>query len=131
MLIFDPFDEFDVYSLLPLADFVVTRASTVGEEALVLGRRVIAFDLLPEGPSRHHKHLMECGNYSVVYADPEDDLRTALTTAASYPRDLSPRVPPVVEKDLTYRLDGQSTRRAADEIVAQLFGASYRTTGDA
>ena len=131
MLIFDPFDELDVYSLLPLADFVVTRASTVGEEALVLGRRVIAFDLLPEGPSKHHKHLTEYGNFSLVYANPENDLRAALSSAASYPRELSPRVSSVVEKDLTYRLDGQSTQRAADAILAQLFGASSHTIGDA
>ena len=41
--------DLDVYSLLYIADLLITRASTVAEEAVLMGKKVIAFDLIELG----------------------------------------------------------------------------------
>jgi hypothetical protein len=123
LLIVEPDDpDLDIYSLLLVSDFLITRASTVGEEALLFGKKVIAFDMLSNGPSKHNKHLAEYGDYTVVYPTPEGDLRLALSFAATDSSAQSVRFNSSTEKDLTYRLDGCSTKRASDEILRYLLG---------
>lgn len=125
LLIVEPDDrDFDVYSLLSVCDFVITRASTVGEEALLLGKKVIAFDLLRDGPSKHYKHLANYGDYSIVYATPERDLRDVLTLTTRAKPSASRHPTEAVVNDLTYRLDGQSAHRAVNEILKQLLAPS-------
>ncbi|NJM85401.1 MAG: hypothetical protein HC839_04415 [Leptolyngbyaceae cyanobacterium RM2_2_21] len=114
--------ELDVYSLLSIADLLITRASTVAEEALIMQRSVIAFDLKPEGPSQGYKHLEEYGSYTTVYSQPTDQLKnaiaTALTSKSASPATSSQALDTVA--DLTYRLDGQSTARAVEAILQEL-----------
>lgn len=114
----------DIYSLLSICDVLITRASTVAEEALLLGKRVIAFDLLPEGPSREYGHLADYGDYTNVYAEPRDALSRALSDALAPTRPAQQPTGRNVEADLTYRLDGNSVDRAVNEILRQLCGAS-------
>ncbi len=81
----------DFYSLLSISTVVITRASTAGEEALALGKAVIAFDIDSSGPSKGYKHLENHPNYQTVYARPEDALRNAISFAiAHYPDFSSP-----------------------------------------
>jgi hypothetical protein len=110
--------DFDVYSLLHIADLFITRASTVAEEALLMGKKVIAFDLIKSGPSKYYKHLEAYGYYHTVYASPQNALRdtisAALLSESNYKHDIA-------IGDFTYLLDGKSTDRAVDEIIDQVF----------
>jgi CDP-glycerol glycerophosphotransferase (TagB/SpsB family) len=110
----------DVYALLDCCDLFITRASTVAEDALVMGKRVIAFDLMESGPSKHYKHLEEYELYETVYAAPKTALREAVLSSLC--SDSKPQRSGRVEDDITYCLDGRSTERAASEIVTELFG---------
>ncbi|MFE4107085.1 UDP-N-acetylglucosamine 2-epimerase [Almyronema epifaneia] len=110
--------ELDVYSLLSIADLLITRASTVAEEALIMQRRVIAFDLKPNGPAKGYQHLEEYGSYTTVYQHPTDQLKKAIAAALDNPQPQSQPLDTVA--DLTYRLDGQSTTRAADALLAEV-----------
>lgn len=106
--------DLDVYSLLYIADLLITRASTVAEEALVMGKKVIAFDLIKSGPSKYYKHLEAYGFYRTAYASPQSALREAISAAlfseSNYKYDSA-------IGDITYLLDGKSTDRAVDEII--------------
>ena len=113
--------ELDIYSLLKISDALITRASTVAEEALMMGKRVVSFDYLVEGPAKGYRHLEEYGVYQTVYPTPESSLRQAikqaltpalLTQASGAAKDLA--------AEFTYRLDGQSTVRAADALLEDL-----------
>lgn len=75
----------DFYSLLALADFLVTRASTASEEALLEGKPVVAFDLDSSGPSRGYPDLRAHPYYKLVYADPPGSLAEALRWASEMP----------------------------------------------
>lgn len=114
--------ELDVYSLLAVSELLITRASTVAEEALIMGRQVIAFDLMSEGPSRNYKHLEEYGNYTTVYKDSQPSLReivdTVMNCSAGEPTQTDQSE---IVQELTYRLDGKSAQRGTDEILKQLF----------
>jgi hypothetical protein len=116
--------DLDVYCLLSISDFLITRASTVAEEALLLGKKVIAFDMLPEGPSREYRHLSDYGDYTNVYAEPANALSLALSESLARTRPAEKPTSRNVEADLTYRLDGNSVHRAVNEILRELFGTS-------
>lgn len=111
--------ELDVYRLLFISDLLLTRCSTVAEEALMTGKSVVAFDLFPSGPSKGYKHLEEYGSYTTAYASPEQGLKESITTAlfSSYNSNTKQNI----EEEITYKLDGNSTNRAVDEILARLF----------
>jgi len=114
--------ELDVYSLLTVSELLITRASTVAEEALIMGRPVITFDLMREGPSKNYKHLEDYGSYITVYPDSELNLREVIDTfMADFPTEKSHTNQSEIIHDLTYCLDGQSAQRGTDEILKQLF----------
>ncbi|NEQ32821.1 MAG: hypothetical protein F6K04_17755 [Leptolyngbya sp. SIO4C5] len=110
--------ELDVYSLLSVADLLITRASTVAEEALIMQRSVIAFDLRPEGPAKGYKHLEEYGSFMTVYRQPANQLKEAIAAVFETPQVSRQSLDTTAE--LTYRLDGQSTARAADALLIEL-----------
>jgi hypothetical protein len=109
----------DVYSLLKISDLLLTRASTVAEEALLMGKPVIAFDLIERGPSKLYKHLEEYEIYRTVYADSTNTLKDAVFEALFLDRNFMGNS--IIEDDFTYLLDGRSTDRAVSEIFRQLF----------
>lgn len=117
--------ELDVYSLLSISELLITRASTVAEEALIMGRRVVTFDLMPEGPSKNYKHLEEYGDYMTVYPSSTLNLKDAIDHALSQTTNGYNQIKQhEIIQELTWRLDGQSTRRATDEILKQVIGVS-------
>ena len=109
--------DLDVYSLLHIGDLLITRASTVAEEALVMGKKVIAFDLITSGPSQYYKHLEAYGYYRTVYEYPKNALREAISEAlfADYSYNHDHAI-----SDFSYLLDGKSTDRAVDAIIDQV-----------
>jgi hypothetical protein len=123
--------ELDVYSLLSISELLITRASTVAEEALIMGRRVVAFDLMPEGPSRNYKHLEEYGDFTTVYKDTEPVLGTVIDQVISQSgqEGSSDHQSKIIE-ELTYCLDGKSTDRATYEILHYLFKADFDNSQD-
>lgn len=113
--------ELDVYSLLLISDLLITRASTVAEEALMMGKKAIAFDLFTSGPSEWYRHLEAYGSYTTTYASPKEALKDSIFTALFYSSSENKISHPEIVQDLTYCLDGNSTSRAVDEILVQLF----------
>lgn len=111
--------ELSVYALLSIADLLLTRSSTVAEEALMMGKQVVAFDLFEDGPSKGYKHLEEYGVYQTVYADPKPALKTEIERML-LDRDSDHSTTIDLAAEFTYALDGQSTQRAVDEIVQRL-----------
>ena len=113
--------ELDIYFLLKISKALITRASTVAEEALMMGKQVVSFDYFTEGPAKGYRHLEEYGVYQTVYPTPKHSLRQAINQALE-PSGLTPASG--ADKDLaaefTYRLDGQSTVRAADVLLEEL-----------
>lgn len=114
--------ELDVYSLLSVSELLITRASTVAEEALIMGRPVIAFDLMKEGPSKHYQHLEEYSGYTTVYTDSQPSLGEVVDTVMGHSaREATQIDQSEIVQELTYRLDGKSAQRGTNEILKQLF----------
>jgi CDP-glycerol glycerophosphotransferase (TagB/SpsB family) len=111
--------ELDIYQLVMISDVVLTRASTVGEESLMLGKKVIAFDLFSDGPSKGYAHLAEYGSHTTVYAEPAESLKNALDQALSSPQPDAQNQANIVA-DLTCALDGKSTERAIEVLLSQV-----------
>jgi CDP-glycerol glycerophosphotransferase (TagB/SpsB family) len=112
----------DVYSLLHVSDLLITRASTVAEEALVMGKPVIAFDFTEAGPSKDYKHLEEYKLYRTVYSDSENTLRAEVINALS--ADYTNGGIRNAQEEFTYLLDGRSTERAIIEITRRVFSSA-------
>lgn len=104
----------DTYELLVLADLLLTRCSTVAEEALLLGKPVVAFDLDESGPARDYGCLAAMGRYTLTYAEPPGALAAALREGLA--AGVAP-VPPQVVAALTHALDGRALQRAADAVA--------------
>ena len=111
--------ELDIYRLLFISDLLLTRCSTVGEEALMMGKKVVAFDLFASGPSKGYKHLEEYGTYTTAYASPKEALKEGIATALFSVSNGNKKHN--LEEEITYCLDGNSTNRAVDEVLKQLF----------
>lgn len=113
--------ELDVYSLLSISELLITRASTVAEEALIMGQRVVAFDLMPEGPSQNYKHLDEYSDFTTIYKDSKPSLQTAIDKAMmQLTKESSNIYQSKIIGELTYSLDGKSTYRSTNEILRQI-----------
>jgi CDP-glycerol glycerophosphotransferase (TagB/SpsB family) len=114
--------ELDIYKLLLISDLLLTRCSTVAEEALLANKKVVAFDLFPWGPSQGYKHLEEYGSYTTAYAEPQKQLSTAISQALLSPPESTEKQQDheTIVADITYALDGGSTARAVDAILQEL-----------
>jgi UDP-N-acetylglucosamine 2-epimerase len=112
----------DTYSMLRTADLVVTRCSTVAEEALLLGKKVVAFDLDKDGPSRNYHHLLQFGDYRAAYAEPFDTLGRTIRDALD--ADACPAAHRDVVAELTRSLDGHSMACTVEAILGELQAAT-------
>ncbi|MBP0001884.1 MAG: UDP-N-acetylglucosamine 2-epimerase [Cyanobacteria bacterium SID2] len=115
--------ELDVYGILSISDLLLTRCSTVAEEALMMGKKVVAFDLFEDGPSKGYKHLEEYGSYRTAYASPDNALNNAISAALFSEEAVESSLN--VAEDITYRLDGNSTNRAVDEILTEVLASHH------
>lgn len=110
VLIIEPKDRsFDFYKLLNICDLLVTRASTAAEEALLLQKPVLAFDILEEGPAKnlspvsHSSIFRECVGRSL-------DLAKAIKSSLDC-KPVQPHEHHFFVEGVTYRLDGLSSER--------------------
>lgn len=111
----------DIYALLQITDLLITRASTVAEEALLMNKKVIAVDVDEHGPSSAYHHLEEYGSYKTVYISSEDGLKQAVQTALFEPSNSEQKSDYNLEREFTYALDGKSLQRTVDELLQQLY----------
>ena len=113
----------DIYDLLIVSDLVMTRASTVAEEALILGKTVVGYDVVEKSYLKQYSFLKEFRNFhSCIDSSPEglrkvlDDLIATVST-----RHGTFSIDAQAERFFTYRLDGQSGHRTADAILEELW----------
>lgn len=106
---------FSIYDLAIVADLVITRASTVAEESLVLGTQCVAFDLFADGPSTGLKWLEGVRGYRQCI-DGRSDLKSVIKAMLS--RDDEMFLPSEqFISNITFKLDGASARRVCDLLV--------------
>lgn len=125
ILIIEPSEQrINIYSLLKIANLVITLASTVAEEALLLRIPVLAFDLYSTGPSNNYSYLQKYPLYErFVWASNPYDLRDKilyLASAHKYNHQENDKIDSQIEEELTYKLDGYSSMRAAKAIISMI-----------
>jgi len=123
ILIIEPSEQtITTYSLLKISNLVITLASTVAEEALLLRVPVLAFDLYPTGPSNAYSFLQKYPLYErFVWASNHKDLNDKilhLASAHKYNQLENDKIDSQMEEDLTYKLDGYSSLRAAKSVMS-------------
>lgn len=104
----------DLYTIFPEISLVMTRASTVAEEALALGVPAVAFDVLAEGPASGYRLLCNFSRFRLVTKGGSEALKIAAEELLKLGR-APERERQQVCKEIT-RLDGKSVYRAASKI---------------
>lgn len=117
----NPPGSIDTYSLLYISDLLITRASTLAEEAILLKKKVIAFDLMADGATRFYEHLKEYGYYKTAYLDVGPPLAECVNEALFKSSKKNYSKIQNIERDFTYIFDGKSSQRAAKEILKELY----------
>ncbi|WP_379925150.1 UDP-N-acetylglucosamine 2-epimerase [Mariniflexile jejuense] len=117
---------FTFYELAMVSDLIISRSSTTIEEGIMLGKRVVAFDLFSDGPSCHLEHLMKFSNYKKVLLTDKKSLNDTITELINIDVcDLS-----IIEAvDMfTYKLDGKSIERIKNAllVILELNNRNYR-----
>ncbi|QFZ92215.2 hypothetical protein [Synechococcus elongatus] len=115
-----PQDQPDTYQLLQQADLVISRASTVLEEAVMLGKAAIAFDLFPNGPASRYRHLQAFPNFQWIAGAAVPPLTEAIRTALITPKRLTDEDRDRCIAAFSDRLDGRSVERGVAVIRNQL-----------
>ncbi|MBD0833086.1 UDP-N-acetylglucosamine 2-epimerase [Aestuariibaculum sediminum] len=72
VLIEPPHSRLTFYDYLNISDLLISRASTVIEEALIFGKLVLAFDLFEDGPINSYNSLKIYKNYLQIIGDRKD-----------------------------------------------------------
>ncbi|KJD33392.1 hypothetical protein PK35_05910 [Tamlana nanhaiensis] len=103
------------YDLILKSDLIISRASTIIEESLMLNRQVIAFDLFEKGVSRHYDFLSKYSEYSKIINSSSElkkeiVRKLALTNNNKY-------INEKIVSDLTYRFDGKSSSRLVEALI--------------
>jgi hypothetical protein len=97
------------YQCALVSDLILSRSSTVIEEALLLGKNVISFDLFHDGPSIYYKHLETFKTYERVVGD-TSDLEEKITSFLFEKPVKDPES--IVDGDLiSYKFDGKAIER--------------------
>jgi hypothetical protein len=113
-IIFPNNKDFTFYELATVSDLIISRSSTVIEEGIFLGKKVISFDLFKDGPSNNLSHLNTFFNYKqVIYGD--GVLKNTIEELINNGNSLS-----YYDKAIelfTYKLDGKSNERIKDALL--------------
>ncbi|XCF07732.1 hypothetical protein ABI125_07685 [Tamlana crocina] len=97
-----------VYDVIKASSLVISRASSVIEESLMLKKRVVAFDLYEDGASKHYDFLLKYDIYKKVI---KDSKRLALAIRELESSIISDFEIDEIIGNTTYKLDGKSTER--------------------
>ncbi|OAD46138.1 UDP-N-acetylglucosamine 2-epimerase [Polaribacter atrinae] len=105
---------FSVYDYIKISDLVISRSSTVIEEALLLGKNIIAYDLFEDGPSIHYSKLEKYEQYKKI-VETEINLKKAIEYFINKKVDYKKHKSDMVE-NFTYKLDGESLQRVVNAL---------------
>lgn len=106
---------FTFYELAMISDLIISRSSTTIEEGIMLGKRVIAFDLFSDGPSSHLEHLITFANYKKVLLTDKKSLNDTVIELIN--KDVcDSNIRDAVDM-FTYKLDGKSLERIKDALI--------------
>lgn len=105
---------FTFYELAQVSDIIISRSSTTIEEGVMLGKKVIAFDLFDDGPSRHLEHLKEFPSFKKVLLKDKTNLKTSIYELLD--KEISKSKINEAVDMFTYRLDGKSKERIKNTL---------------
>lgn len=107
--------ELTTYDYIFISDLVISRASTVIEESLIMNKKVIAFDLYEEGPSKHYSILHGINNYKRIVGD-NINLQNEINLILNNNKNELSIFDDLV-KEITYKLDGNSSNRVINSLI--------------
>ncbi len=110
---------FSFYELAKISDILISRSSTVIEEGIMLGMKVIAFDLFEDGPSRHLEHLDNFNNYEKVIFNRDKLLKNVIEEFID--KEINILETDYISAMFTRKLDGKSNemvKKALLNIIA-------------
>lgn len=107
-------NENTVYGIINNSDLVISRASSIIEEALMINKKVIAYDLFKDGSSKYYDFLLKYDSYKKVIGD-DFNLRTEIDdlVAKSISTDMNAKE---LIYNTTYKLDGKSSERIINAL---------------
>jgi CDP-glycerol glycerophosphotransferase (TagB/SpsB family) len=100
------------YECSIVSDLIISRSSTVIEEAIMLNKKVISFDLFHNGPSKFYKHLDDINIYKRILGL-DADLRREIDIMVEQNID-NQNLNHNYTSLFTYKLDGKSNERVMD-----------------
>lgn len=108
-------NDIDIHSLINASDFVLTRLSTTGFEAMIIKKPVIVFDT--------YSNTSDYNDYnefnSVYLVSKKGDLKKVLIKVLKNPNEKLKNMEKFVNKHYSY-VDGKSSRRVADLIEGMI-----------
>ncbi|WP_169514045.1 UDP-N-acetylglucosamine 2-epimerase [Christiangramia echinicola] len=108
--------KFNTYKLIKDCHLLLSRSSTVIEEALIISKKVIAFDLYNDGPSKEYSILERYAHYKRVVgvnADLKSEIEKMINISDEFTLNTE-----IIEK-VGFKLDGKSTERVVG-IIEQI-----------
>jgi UDP-N-acetylglucosamine 2-epimerase len=104
-----------IYDYMNISDLIISRSSTIIEEGLLLQKKIIAFDLFEDGPSKYYKHLEVYNTYKRIIGV---ETNLAEVIDKSFNEVISSSVnQKTIEQDFTFRFDGNSTKRIINAFI--------------
>jgi len=107
--------DISIYELITIADLVMTRASSVAEEAVILGKKTLAFDLFEDGPANGLRAL-KSSKYFDTAIGTNLNLKGKIIDLLNSP-DITQDGDEGMIDAITYKLDGRSTERVVNTLV--------------
>ncbi len=115
-------NDYSFYELAKISDLIISRSSTVVEEGMLLGKKVISFDLFKDGPSMHLSHLEKYSNFKRVVLN-ENNLKTVIEELINKQTGVDDKTD-LINK-ITYKLDGNSRERIKKALEDIIYNKSY------
>lgn len=113
--IFESGDEnISVYELILISELIISRSSSIIEEGLMIGKKVIAYDLFEDGPSIHYDFLNRYKLYKKV-TGVNEELSLIVNDFINEEIDDDDVLDEIVV-NTSYKLDGKSSERVIKAI---------------
>ena len=98
-----------VYDLIIKSELIISRSSSIIEETLMLGKKVIAYDLFEDGHSKFYDFLLKYNTYRKVIGS-NIDLEPVIDEFISELIDITSYIDELI-LNTTFALDGKSSER--------------------
>ena len=107
--------EYSVYNIINKSDLVISRASSIIEEALMINKKVIAYDLFEDGCSKFYDFLLKYDFYKKVILN-TSELKAGIITLLEKPINCSKSINEELVSNTTFKLDGKSSERVINAL---------------